>query len=521
MSDGPRTEGATDPASEKRVTEHAPDERATHAPKEQATEGARESYFSPWRTVGQIASELTDEPSGGFAAWARTTAGVVAFLLALQLTTGLLLAFYYVPSAESAHTTVAFVEKVVPAGSWVRALHFYGSSWLPAALALHLAQMLWRGAYRRRPVGWLAALVLLALVLLNGATGYSLPWDARGFYGTRVAASLAGGLPLMGHSARRWLLGGEELSTLTLSRFYALHALAVPALMLLAATARLFVFRERAAEGETPTPVSEAIWLRSQLARNALTVGVVFVALALLAWKFPAPLGPPAGQAEAGYLPRPGVQFLWLFQMLKYLPPSAASLAALLVPALLLGALALLPFLRLKRLEGKARHTGRKLGAAIFVAGLLLWGGLTALAYFEDARDARVGEQLARQRRQEEEFRRAPFVPRQTSENHEGATSASGNSQTLPDGDAAPVVAPPPEAYARNCAKCHGAGGEGRSIYPPLTGVSARPRRTFEDIVGILNDPAAYGLERRMPNFRRKLSEEEKRAIAAWVVSLK
>ena len=80
--------------------------------------------------------------------------------------------------------------------------------------------------------------------------------------------------------------------------------------------------------------------------------------------------------------------------------------------------------------------------------------------------------------------------------------------------------APPPEAYSRNCARCHGPHGEGRSIYPQLVGVSARPRRTTDDIVAIINNPASYGLDRRMPSFAGKLSEEEKRAIAEWVASL-
>src|SRR5437868_9763508 len=80
-----------------------------------------------WTTLGDIERTLIDKPSSGFEAWARTTAGVVVMLLALQIITGLLLGFYYVPSPESAHTTVEYIEKVVPAGSWIRSLHHYRS----------------------------------------------------------------------------------------------------------------------------------------------------------------------------------------------------------------------------------------------------------------------------------------------------------------------------------------------------------------------------------------------------------
>src|SRR5438105_3860339 len=198
-----------------------------------------ESLRARRTTLGLVLENLSDEPTRGLSAWVRTTAGVVALLLALQLVTGALLSFYYVPSAESAHATVSYVEKVLPAGSWLRALHFYGSQLLPLALALHLLQMLWRGAYARKPVGWVACVLLLGLVMANGATGYSLPWDARAFFSTRVAENVAGGLPLVGAAARAWLVGGAEIYTLTLSRFFALHALVVPALLLAVVCARV------------------------------------------------------------------------------------------------------------------------------------------------------------------------------------------------------------------------------------------------------------------------------------------
>jgi ubiquinol-cytochrome c reductase cytochrome b subunit len=477
---------------------------------------------APLTTLGLVFENLSDVPPHGAWAWMRTTAGVVLLLLALQLLTGVLLSFYYVPSAESAHATVSYVEKVLPAGSWLRALHLYGSQLLPLALALHLLQMLLGGAYRRKPVGWLASLLLLALVMGNGATGYSLPWDARAFFSTRVAENVAGGLPLAGASLRAWLVGGAEISTLTVSRFFALHALVVPALLLAVVCARLFVFREP----EQLKTHGEG-WTLAQLARNAFVAGVVFVALALYASKFPAPLGPAAESAPPGYLPRPGAQFLWLFQLLKFFPRPVASLVAFLLPALLLAALALLPFARKGRLTPAQAQTRRRLGLALFAATALLVAGLTTLAGLEDARDPRVREQLARQAAKEAEFRRTPFTPLRTgAAQSAGANETATSSNTPADSSNTSAAAPqsaPPEAYTRNCARCHGPRAEGRSIYPPLVGINEHPHRTFDDIVAILNDPRAdpYRLESRMPSFAKKLTDEEKRAIAAWVVSLK
>jgi mono/diheme cytochrome c family protein len=249
----------------------------------------------------------------------------------------------------------------------------------------------------------------------------------------------------------------------------------------------------------------------------------VFAALALYASKYPAPLGPAAEAAPPGYLPRPGAQFLWLFQLLKFFPRPVASLVAFLLPALLLAALALLPFTRKGRVAHASAHKRRRLGLAIFAASALLVAGLTALARLQDARDPRVREQLARQAEKESEFRQAPFVPLRTG----GAQTAGGTDTATPSSSnsaapaAAPQAAQPPEAFTRNCAKCHGPRAEGKSIYPSLVGISTHPRRTVDDIVAILNDPRRYSLEPRMPSFAKKLSDGEKRAIAEWVVSLK
>ncbi|HYH85848.1 MAG TPA: cytochrome c, partial [Pyrinomonadaceae bacterium] len=256
-------------------------------------------------------------------------------------------------------------------------------------------------------------------------------------------------------------------------------------------------------------------WPRAQFARNAVAAGVVFAALALYASKFPAPLGPAAEAAPPGYLPRPGAQFLWLFQLLKFFPKTAASLVASMLPALLLGALALLPFTRKGFASPATSKSRRRLGLSVFALSALLVTGMTTLAYLQDSRDARVREQLAKQAEKEAEFRRAPFVPKRS------GTPSNGTGEVQTATTSSTTNSAPPEAFTRNCAKCHGARGEGKSINPALIGISAQTRRTAEDIIAILNDPASFGLEARMPSFARKLSDEEKRAVAEWVVSLK
>jgi ubiquinol-cytochrome c reductase cytochrome b subunit len=234
----------------------------------------------------------------GIHKWLQTTTGIVAVLLLVQFLTGILLAFYYVPSVDHAYTTVSFIEKVVSSGSWIRALHHYGSQWLTVFVFVHVLRLFWSDAYATNRIQWIVAILLLGLVMAAGGTGYSLPWDARAFFSTRVAEGLMAGLPLAGRLARLWVLGGSEISPVTLSRFFALHVLVIPALIGIAVVWRLF----RAQITEVFGP------------RDAMVGSVVFLVLALWALKHPAPLGPSAVDAGADYLPRPGAQFLWLYQ---------------------------------------------------------------------------------------------------------------------------------------------------------------------------------------------------------------
>jgi quinol-cytochrome oxidoreductase complex cytochrome b subunit len=229
-------------------------------------------------------------------AWLQTTTGIVAVLLLVQFLTGVLLAFYYVPSVDHAYTTVSYIEKVVSSGSWIRSVHHYGSQWLSVFVFVHVIRLFWHSAYNANRTQWIAGILILGLVMAAGGTGYSLPWDARAFFSTRVAEGLMAGLPGAGSLARLWLLGGSEISPVTLSRFFALHVLVVPALIAGVVIWRLF--RAQIAELFTT--------------RDAIVGGLMFLALALWALKNPAPLGPSVAEAGTDYLPRPGAQFFWL-----------------------------------------------------------------------------------------------------------------------------------------------------------------------------------------------------------------
>jgi ubiquinol-cytochrome c reductase cytochrome b subunit len=412
--------------------------------------------------------------------WLQTTGGIVAILLLTQFCTGVLLAFYYVPSVDHAYTTVSYIEKVVSSGSWIRSVHHYGSQWLAVFIFLHLVQLFATRAYESRRVQWIASILLLALIMAAGGTGYSLPWDARAFFSTRVAEGLMGGLPLAGRMARLWLLGGSEISTLTLSRFFALHVLLVPALII--GVAMWQIYRTRIFDY-----------------RHAIAGGLVFVALAVWCLKHTAPLGPSVATMTEKYLPRPGAQFLWLYESLKYLPGGLGSIAGVVLPGIVLLVLIFLPWLRNQRV----------IGGGILGAGAALVLVMTTVSYVGDRRDPQTAKQFALQAAQEEIARREPF--KSTPLEFVGAAQAA--------------EAGVPVMYLKFCANCHGPRGggarQGTLNFPPLLDVAAKPRRSVDDIVGLLKDPTAYGLQPPMRSFSDKLTEPQMREIAEWIVKLK
>jgi ubiquinol-cytochrome c reductase cytochrome b subunit len=419
-------------------------------------------------------------------AWLETTSGMVAVLLLVQFLTGILLAFYYVPSVDHAYTTVSYIEKVVSSGSWLRSLHHYGSQWLTLFAFIHVLRLFFTRAYTTNRLQWIVAILILGLVMAAGGTGYSLPWDARAFFSTRVAEGLMGGLPLAGGNARLWLLAGSDISTLTLSRFFALHVIVTPAVIAVVVVWRLFGLNIARLFGPP----------------HAIAAAVVFLALALWCWQHPAPLGPAADAVTENYLPRPGAQFLWLYQSLKYVPGGLGSFTGVVLPGVGLLILILLPWLKRARL----------IGATLLGVCVLLVAGLTTAQYLSDRRDPATWKQLSRQAAQEQALRNEPFH-----------AASLGTGATA--GETASTEGGPPGLYTKFCAQCHGSNGQGARQgtinFPPLLDVPIKPHRTVDDIVGLLKDPTAYGLQPPMRSFSDKLSEPQMREIAEWIVKLK
>ena len=156
---------------------------------------------------------------------------VMYILLAL---TGILLMFYYVPSTETAYFDVIKLQTKVPFGQLLRNMHRWGAHMMVLSAVLHMARVFYTGAYKRpREFNWVIGVFLLILTLVGSFTGYLLPWDQLAFWAITVGTSVAAYEPLMGKTIQKLLLGGPEVGQAALTRFYGLHVMVVPGILLL------------------------------------------------------------------------------------------------------------------------------------------------------------------------------------------------------------------------------------------------------------------------------------------------
>ena len=122
--------------------------------------------------VKAIARKLLDEPIPGGARLAYVFGSGLLFIFLLQAITGVSLALYYTPTAETAHTSVAYITKQVAGGAFLRSLHSYGSSAMIIVLGLHFLQTFLYGSFKgRRELLWLSGALLSFLILGMGFTG--------------------------------------------------------------------------------------------------------------------------------------------------------------------------------------------------------------------------------------------------------------------------------------------------------------------------------------------------------------
>jgi ubiquinol-cytochrome c reductase cytochrome b subunit/menaquinol-cytochrome c reductase cytochrome b subunit len=175
--------------------------------------------------------------------WFYTLGSATLFAFLSQAVTGVFLAMYYRPDAAGgAYESIRHVTNEVFLGQFVRGMHKWGSSVMVVLVFLHMGRVFLFGAYKYpRELNWVIGVVLLILTMVMAFTGYLLPFDQRSYWATVVGLNINGSGPLLGPYLSDFLFGGGEFGATTLSRFYAIHMLLIPGLLVALIGAHLYL----------------------------------------------------------------------------------------------------------------------------------------------------------------------------------------------------------------------------------------------------------------------------------------
>jgi len=432
------------------------------------------------------------EPMPQGVGWAHVLGSTLLFLIGLQLFTGVLLALTYSPSTQAAYESIRYLDNQMIFGNFIRALHHWTSSAVVIVLVLHMLRTFLYAAYKSpRRSTWVAGVVLLLLVLGFAFTGYLLPWDMKAYFATRVGLKVGATAPLFGPAVAKLLQGGNELGDLTLTRFYALHVVVLPIILLFGIGIHLHYVRLHKItppwkRNDEPAKHGRAFF-PTQLARDQIAVTVVLFIVAAVALKFGAPLEAKADPTDTSYVPRPEWYFYGLYQLLRIFQGPFEIVGTVILPTIFFLALFALPFLDRspERAVGKRRLILVS-GLCTFLAILLLtvWGG------FQGAHEA-------------------------------AAARAKVTDMPGPDVEIADAAVGQELFTQLRCASCHAGPSQGVNIPPGLEFSGSKFEASW--LATYLVDPfrirwreANVRAVERMPDF--DLTKQEARDLAAFLM---
>jgi len=325
------------------------------------------------------------------ASWLYVFGSAATVLLILQVVTGILLALVYSPSANEAWTSLGILNRNIPLGWYLRALHGWGSDFMIAIVLLHMVQVFLFGAYKfPRELTWIVGVGLLLLTLGMAFTGQVMRFDQDAYWGLGIGASIMSRVPLIGAPLVHLLLGAPIIGGATVSRFFTLHVFVIPGLLLAFVFVHIFMVLKH---GVSDWPMPGRLVHKSTYEReyHELTVktGIPFVPDA--AWKdavfaaaiilavmacafFFGPFGP-SGTPDPTIIqtaPKPDFAFLWIYAVLAFLPPSIETPVMMVVPVIAIAAMLVLPLLAG---EGE-RHWARRPVAVLMVSVIAVTLGI-------------------------------------------------------------------------------------------------------------------------------------------------
>lgn len=236
------------------------------------------------------------------AGWRQAFGGITYLLFIILVTSGVLLAFYYRPSSEEAYQSIQHIVSGVSFGWLMRDLHVWAANLVVVAALLHMGRVFFGAAYKPpRETNWVVGVLLLFTLFAFGATGYLLPWDQWSYWTVTEGLEVVGRAPIVGGWLVRLLRVDPIVSGATLSRFFAIHVIVLPWLILGLLALHFALVRKHGAAPRASGKTSGRPGVRffPYHFLRLVIAGTIVVAIAITAaLLFPRPLAAPASPAE-------------------------------------------------------------------------------------------------------------------------------------------------------------------------------------------------------------------------------
>ncbi len=261
--------------------------------------------------------------------------GAIAFINFLILVvTGILLAFYYTPSAQPnpegiplAYASTKYIDTQVPLGWLLRTLHLYAAYGMIISAFLHLVRNYITGAYKRpRELMWVVGLLMGFAMLGSAFTGYLLPYNQISFYATVVGYNLALSIPGVG-TFLGYLIAGSGTQDIV-QRFFLLHIYLMPGILLILLGIKLYMFENHGLHDPMRDVKKSFIKLYNWFPRGVYFVGVLFLIdlsiLLIFASLFPNDLGAPYNPNNPPVVEiLPEWYFYWVYELIRVQYPTS------------------------------------------------------------------------------------------------------------------------------------------------------------------------------------------------------
>jgi ubiquinol-cytochrome c reductase cytochrome b subunit len=281
--------------------------------------------------------------------WTRFCGSLALILVILLFLSGAFMAFYYSPAPGLAYDSVDHAQFNIPFGDVVRGVHYYAWNLLLLVMILHLLRAFLAGAYKApRELVWVSGLLVMLVVPAFIVTGDLLPWDQKGFWSTQVRNSIISSVPLVGDFFVRLLQGGPRTGIVALTRFYVLHTIILPVVLLFFIVVHMhFLGHHGLSKPLSTNPKSKRTvpFVPNIVNRWLVLFLTVAIVLGLVAWYWPAPLGDPADPTDSAYVPKPEWWVLPLNQLVAIFKGPLTVFATAIIPGGLVGLLLALPFI--------------------------------------------------------------------------------------------------------------------------------------------------------------------------------